>query len=325
VNRPLVIGHRGACGYRPEHTRASFEMALEMGADALETDLVPTRDGVLICRHDAELSLTTDVPSRLQFAERRTTKVVDGAAFDGWFVEDFTWEEIQTLRCRERLSFRDHRFDDQLPIMSLYELLQLAAEARAQSRPDLLLVLELKHPTYFAAAGLDVDQLLMHTLESTGAVTDQSPMIVESFDVSILRRMRERSSVRLIQLLDRADWRPFDFQASDDPRTYVDLMTPNGLQEIASYADAIGAWKRLIVPARTESTAADVRLDAPTSLIDDAHAAGLDVHAWTFRSEPQFLAADYNGDAAAEYEQFRGLGLDGFITDSPDDAHAALG
>jgi glycerophosphoryl diester phosphodiesterase len=316
---PLIIAHRGASGYRPEHTMAAFELAVEMGADAIETDLVPTRDGVLICRHDAELSLTTDVADHPEFADRHTYRDVDGMQLEGWFVENFTWDELRTLRAHERWPFRDHSFDGKFEIVSLSELLAFQQRARTPDGRQIQLFLELKHPAYFATRRIDIPRLLLD------AVFEHrfSPIHIESFEEAVLLSLRS-NNLSLIQLIDDPATRPFDFTLRADPRTFGDLITPYGLSRIAEYASGIGAWKRLIVPAQTpdaDAVAANpVRLAAPTSLLADAHAAGLQVHAWTFRSEPAFLAEDYAGDFRREYQQFREVGVDGFISDYPDHA-----
>ena len=320
---PLIIAHRGACGYRPEHTMAAFELAVEMGADAIETDLVPTRDGVLVCRHDAELSLTTDVADHAEFAERRTYRDVDGVQLEGWFVEEFSWEELRTLRACERWPFRDHSYDRKFEIVSLPELLAFQQRAAAPDGGQIELFLELKHPTYFATRCINIPQLLLDAVFNHRF----SPIHIESFEESVLLSL-QRSGLSLIQLIDDAATRPFDFTLRGDGRTFGDLITPEGLSRIAEYASGIGVWKRLIVPAQTPdadaAAAKPVGLAAPTSLVADAHAAGLQVHAWTFRSERAFLAEDYAGDPLREYQQFRGLGIDGFITDFQDVARRAI-
>jgi glycerophosphoryl diester phosphodiesterase len=296
---------------------AAFELAVEVGADAIETDLVPTRDGVLVCRHDAELSLTTDVADHAEFAARRTYRDVDGVQLDGWFVEDFTWPELQTLRARERWPFRDHSHDGKFAIVSLPELLAFQQRTRGPSDRQLQLFLELKHPAHFATRGINVARLLIDAVFEYRF----SPIYIESFEESVLLSLRRQSELPLIQLIDDPVTRPFDFTLAHDARTFGDLITRHGLSRIAEYASGVGVWKRLIVPAQSPdadaAAAKPVRLSEPTSLLADAHAAGLQVHAWTFRSEPAFLAQDYQGDPQREYQQFRALGIDGFITDFP--------
>jgi glycerophosphoryl diester phosphodiesterase len=328
LSTPTIIGHRGACGYRPEHTQASYELAIELGADYIETDIVPTRDGVLICRHENELSRSTDISRRASFTSRRRRKQVDGIIQEGWFSEDFTFDEIQAIRACEPMAERDHQFDGRFGICSLAEVLALAERKRKETRGFRGLLIEIKHPTYFHRIGLDVERRLIEALEAAGCVGETAGVVVESFEVSILRRVRERTGVPIVQLLDEPAMQPADFLAVGDPRTYAQLVTPGGLAEIRTYAFGIGPGKRMIVPAHPLDSSADTRgetwLAEPTTLTDDAHAAGLEVHAWTFRKERAFLAGDYDGDALREYAHFRRLGLDGFITDFPDQAVTAL-
>jgi glycerophosphoryl diester phosphodiesterase len=319
---PLIIGHRGACGHLPEHTLESYQRAIELGADCLETDIVLSRDGHLICRHDCELSLTTDVADRSEFRGRITVKAIDGSKMQGWFVEDFTLKEIKMLRARERFAFRDHSHDGQFNLITLAELLEFAAhsQTRLGHRPGVLI--EIKHAAYFDSIGLPIDEPVARALRDFPLAGSDAPAWVECFEIDILHRMRKLISTPLIQLLDAPPMQPADVAAAGGSLTYGEMMTPQGLAEIATYANAIGAWKRLIVPASRDrkDDATLERLQTPTSLISDAHAAGLAVHAWTFRSEPRFLAADYDNDPAREYQQFESLGIDGMITDFPDAA-----
>lgn len=323
--RPVVIGHRGACGHRPEHTLASYELAARMGADFIEIDVVPTRDGVLICRHESDLSRSTNALHCPDLIDRHRRKTIEGVEFAGIFSEDLTFAQIQRLRAREPMDLRSHDYDDQFAIPSLEDLLSALSHWRANLNPRLGLIIEIKHPTYFASLSLDIGQILHTTLERAGLLGNDSPVVAESFETSILQRLHQRSGLRIIQLLDAPQTAPADRAASEHHTTYADLMTPAGLATIREYAFAIGPWKRLIVPQRHEAgemgdRPAAVRLDAPTSLIGDAHAAGLQVHAWTFRNESAYLAENYAGDPLREYAQFLSLGLDGFISDFPDTA-----
>lgn len=322
LQRPVVIGHRGACGYRPEHTLASYELAVRMGADFIETDIVPTRDGILICRHESELSRSTSALDFPDLVDQKRRKIIEGVEFAGIFSEDLTFAQIQRLRAREPMDLRSDDYDDQFPIASLEDLLDAFSHWRSNFNPRLGLIIEVKHPTYFESLGLDIGQNLHATLERAGLLGDDSPVVAESFETSILQRLHQRSGLRIIQLLDAPQMAPADRATSEHHCTYADLMTPAGLAAIREYAFAIGPWKRLIVPQRLAGEMGDrgasVRLDAPTSLIADAHAAGLQVHSWTFRSEAGFLAEEYAGDPLREYEQFLLLGLDGFISDFPD-------
>jgi glycerophosphoryl diester phosphodiesterase len=300
---PLVIAHRGASGYRPEHTLASYELAIEMGADFIEPDLVATKDHVLIARHENEISETTDVAGRPEFADRRTTKRIDGREVTGWFTEDFTLAEIKTLRARERLPFRGQGFNGRFEVPTFAEVLGLARRANVGVYP------ETKHPSYFRGIGLPLEEPLLAELEKAGYRGRTAPVYIQSFEVGNLAKLRKRTDLPLIQLLE-AEGHPWD-----DPRPYAELATPAGLAEIAKYADGIGPDKRMIVPAGP-----DGRLLSPTSLVQDAHRAGLKVHPWTFRSDSQFLAPEYGGDPEREYHQFFSLGVDGLFSDFSDTA-----
>jgi glycerophosphoryl diester phosphodiesterase len=344
---PIVIGHRGAAGERPEHTIASYQLAIERGADFIEPDLVVTKDGVLIARHEPEISGTTDVASRPEFASRKTTKILDGVATTGWFAEDFTLAEIKTLRAVERLSFRDHTFDGVYQVPTLDEIIALVKKYEADTGKKIGIYPETKHPTYFTDKGFNISQLLVNNLVKN-TFTDPTRVFIQSFEVANLKELnnvimpKAGIDIPLVQLLDADDVRldgsliniqPADFVKSGDKRTYADLQTPAGLAEIKTYADAIGPWKRQIVSVRgtdanNDGIADDVNKDGvvndadktllpPTTLIADAHKAGLLVHLYTLRNEPQYLAADYNGNPDAEVAQFISLGIDGYFDDFP--------
>ena len=303
---PIVIAHRGASGYRPEHTLASYELAIGMGADFIEPDLVATKDHVLIARHENEISETTDVAGHPEFADRKTTKRIDGRQVTGWFSEDFTLAEIKTLRAKERLPFRNQSFNGRFEVPTFSEVLELARRHGVGVYP------ETKHPTYFRELGLPLEDPLLAALEEAGYRGRDAPVFIQSFEVGNLQKLRKRTGLPLIQLLE-AQGRPWD-----DPRAYADLATPAGLAEIATYADGIGPDKRMIVPAGP-----DGHLLAPTSLVADAHRAGLLVHPWTFRSDGPFLAPEYEGDPEREYAQFFSLGVDGLFSDFADHAAGA--
>lgn len=342
---PVVIGHRGASGYRPEHTLASYDLAIRQGADFIEPDLVSTKDGVLIARHEPNITGTTDVASRPEFADRRTTKLVDGTPETGWFAEDFTLAEIKTLRAVERLPFRDQSFNGQFQMPTLQEVIALAKQRGAETGRTIGIYPETKHPSYFQAAGLPLEQRLVDVLRANGLDRPDAPVFIQSFETANLRALNGLTEVPLVQLLDangvRLDGtldfnRPYGFVLSGDARTYGDLLTPEGLAEVRGYADGIGPWKRMIVPTTGVDadgdgvaddldgdgavTEADLSLAAPTTLVDDAHRAGLLVHPYTFRDEARYLARDYGGDPAAEYVQFYALGVDGVFSDVPDTA-----
>jgi glycerophosphoryl diester phosphodiesterase len=324
---PLVIGHRGASGYRPEHTLASYQLAIDLGADYIEPDLVSTKDRVLVARHENEIGGTTDVAAHPEFASRRTTKVIDGVSITGWFTEDFTLAELKTLRAKERipgLRPTNTAFDGLEQIPTLQEVIDLAR------RNDVGIYPETKHPSYFDGIGLSLEEPLVATLELNGYTKQSSPVFIQSFEVSNLKELDGMTRVPLVQLISDVG-KPFDFVLSGDPRTYADLATPAGLREIARYADGAGANKNLIVPRDSAN-----RLLSPTSFIRDAHRAGLVVHPWTFRRENSFLPQDFRegnsgspvyeaatGDFAAELRLFYRLGVDGVFTDHPDVAVAA--
>lgn len=301
---PLVIGHRGAAGYRPEHTLASYELAARMGADVIEPDLVSTKDGVLVARHENEISGTTDVADHPEFAGRRTTKTIDGRPVTGWFTEDFTLAELKTLRAKERLPQLRQRntiHDGRFSIPTFQEVLDLRARLSRELHREIGVYPETKHPSYFRSIGLDLDAPLVAVLRRNGLDHAGAPVFVQSFEDGNLRELHRRLHVPLVQLLSAGQ--PFD------------------LADIATYADGIGPDKTMIV-ARD----ADGRSLPPTSLVADAHRAGLFVHPYTFRAENTFLPAERRssadpaayGDVLGELRQFYALGVDGVFTDNPD-------
>ena len=309
--QPLVIAHRGASGFLPEHTLAAYAAAIELGADFIEPDLVMTKDGVLVARHENEIGATTDVASRPEFAARRASKTVDGEAVTGWFTEDFTLAELKTLRARERipqLRPGNTRFDGHFRVPTFEEVLQLARASGVGVYP------ETKHPSYFAARGLAMEEALVKALHAHGYRGRGAAAFIQSFEVGNLKQLAKLTEVPLVQLLsDRG--RPWD-----DTRSYAELATPAGLKEIATYARGIGPHKNLMIPRL-----ADGSLGTPTSLVRDAHAAGLVVHGWTFRAENLFLPREFRaagpppalGDMTGELKRFLALGMDGFFTDHP--------
>ncbi len=340
AKRPLLIGHRGASGYVPEHTLTSYFMAIQQGADYAEPDLVMTKDGVLVARHENEIGGTTDVASRKAFARRKTVKTIDGTEVEGWFTEDFTLAELKTLRARERIPEirpANARFDGQFEIPTFDEILGMiraldgeragAARKLGLPKPTRIGVYpETKHPTYFDSCGLRMDRPLLQALARHGYEGRTAPVFIQSFEVGNLMRLRTRTKVPMVQLIE-ATGAPYDFVVSRDSRTYADLISPVGLEGIAEYANAIGPNKSLVIPRDAAGA-----LAAPTSLVRDAHAAGLGVHPWTFRAENNFLPTNLRssadpaqiGDLAAELSAYLKTGIDGFFTDHPGIAHQAL-
>lgn len=321
---PLVIAHRGASGERPEHTRAAYELAIEQGADFIEPDLVMTRDGHLIIRHENEIGETTNVADRPEFAARRTTRDVDGRPVSGWFTEDFTLAELKTLRARERLPAlrpASAAFDGQEPILTFDEAVAIARQGGARTGRVIGVAPELKHPSHFAALGLPMEDVFVAALERHGLTGADAPVLIQCFEVGTLERLATRIDAPLLQLM----------QASGGPAdrlgvTYAEMATPPGLAEIARYAEAVGVQDLMIVPRDDAGRAL-----APSALTNDAHAAGLKVVVWTFRAENLFLPAQYckgqapadHGDLEAYLKAVYALGVDAVFSDFPAAAVAA--
>jgi glycerophosphoryl diester phosphodiesterase len=338
--KPIVIAHRGASGYRPEHTLAAYELAIDMGANFIEPDLVMTKDGVLVARHENALALidpatgavteaTSNVHDLAQFAARRTSKIVDGKTLMGWFTEDFTLSELKTLRARERIPKArpgNRAHDDKYPIPTLQEVIDLARAKSAALGRTIGIYPETKHPSYHASIGLPMEDALVRILAANGLDHAAAPVYIQSFETANLRYLRTITKVKLVQLL-LAHGRPWDFKAHGDPRTYADLASAKGLQEIATYAHGVGPDKRHIIPRNTDGT-----LGTPTSFVRDAHAAQLVVHPWTFRTENAFLPSEHmrgsnrtdHGDGEGEILAFLRAGIDGFFTDQADVGVAAV-
>jgi glycerophosphoryl diester phosphodiesterase len=323
---PLVIAHRGASGYRPEHTLAAYALGARLGADYIEPDLVSTRDGVLVARHENEIGGTTDVAAHPEFASRRTTKPIDGVNLTGWFTEDFTLAELKTLRAKERIPDirqRNTLYDGRYQVPTFQEVIDLSKRMSRKLGRTIGIYPETKHPTYFRSIGLPLEEPLVRILRRNDLDDRNDRVFVQSFEVSNLKWLDDRIDVPLVQLLSGRTARPYDFIAVGDPRTYGDMATPAGLREIARYADGVGPSKDYIVPRDAAGNSL-----APTSFVGDAHRAGLLVHPYTFRNENTFLPlerrtsanpAEY-GRAFSEYEQFFALGVDGLFTDNPDTA-----
>jgi glycerophosphoryl diester phosphodiesterase len=329
-----VIAHRGASALRPEHTLAAYAQAIADGADFIEPDLVMSRDGVLLARHENEIGSTTDVADHPEFAARKTLKRIDGEPVRGWFSEDFTLAELKTLRARERLpQWRGTQYDGQFEIATLEEIIELAASASAGRARPLGIIPEIKHGSYFAGLGLPTEDRLLATLAGH-AWARTAPVEIQSFEVGNLRYLRQRlgerhANIRLLQLLGDPHEQPWDIRVSGGTQDYAWMMTPPGLHTIAGYADAIGPHVRAILPLDAAG-----RLGTPTSLVRNAHAAGLEVHTYTFRPENHFLPpALWQGDDPATFNEAGSIaeiraaldaGIDAFFTDAPAVGRKAL-
>lgn len=343
---PLVIGHRGTAGYLPDHTLEGYALAIELGADYIEPDLVATKDGVLIARHEPNITATTDVADRPEFATRKRTILVDGALESGFFASDFTLAEIKTLRAKQPIpADRPTQFDGKFQIPTFDEVIALAKRKSAETGRTIGIYPETKHPTYHQKLGLPLEDKLLAALTRAGWNHRQAPVFIQSFEQANLKALSKKTKVRLIQLVDADDVnadgslaynapfdRPYDWTASGKPellaRTFGWFATDEGLDDIATYAYGIGPWKRYIVSTINDGSvsgpgeAARV-LAEPTDLIERAHSRGIKVHTWTFRNEQRRLANDYAGNPINEYLQFYRLGIDGVFSDFTDTAIVA--
>ncbi|CAM5768581.1 glycerophosphodiester phosphodiesterase [Bosea minatitlanensis] len=346
--RPLVIAHRGASGYLPEHTLEAYRRAIALGADYIEPDLVSTKDGVLVVRHEPMLSGTTDVAERPEFAGRKTTRKLDGIETTDWFANDFTLAEIKTLRARQAFADRDQSHNGKYEIPTFQEVIDLAKAESARSGRTIGIYPETKHPTYHASLGLAFEDKLLDMLKAAGWTEKNSPVFIQSFETANLKYLRRKTQIRLVQLVDgdgvdkdgkvtlAAPFdRPYDFAVLGDKRSFQDMLSAEGLKEIATYADGVGPWKAYLIGAKQtigpdgkpKDLNGDGKIDerdrtviAPSDVVKNAHAAGLLVHPWAYRSEASRLAADYNGDPIAEYKAHLALGVDGVFTDFTDHA-----
>jgi len=312
-SKPIIIAHRGASGERPEHTLAAYSLAIEQGADFIEPDLVMTKDGQLVARHENDITGTTDVASRKEFADRKRTKTIDGVSYTGWFTEDFTLAELKTLRAKERLPLLrrgNTQFDGQFEVPTLREIIALAKAASAKTGRTIGIYPETKHPSYFTSIGLPMEALLVAELKAAGWDRADAPVFIQSFEVNNLKALKQLTQVKLIQLM-AAEGGPAD---GAQP-SYKAMATPEGLKAIAAYASGVGPQKDMVVAGDgTVST-----------LVADAHAAGLKVHPWTFRAENFFLPSGLrkginpagHGDMSAEIARFLAAGVDGLFTDYP--------
>jgi glycerophosphoryl diester phosphodiesterase len=318
-----VIGHRGASGYRPEHTLASYETAIVQCADYIEPDLVATRDGVLVARHENEIGATTNVADHPEFADRRTTEVIDGATITGWFTEDFTLAELRTLRAKERIPAtrpQNTAFDERYQVPTFDEVVDLARRSRTCDGKPVGVYPETKHPSYFDSIGLSLEEEVVRVLEANGYGSKRSPVFIQSFETANLRELDALTDVRIVQLINCTGG-PWDLITAGDDRTYADLVTPDGLADIGTYADGVGVCKDVLIPRDAAGN-----LTEPSPVIADAHDAGLVVHGWTFRRENQFLPTQFHsgpdpnapGDLVGEVRAFVAAGMDGFFTDNPD-------
>lgn len=323
-SKPIIIAHRGASGERPEHTIASYTLAIEQGADYIEPDLVLTKDGVLVARHENAISETTDVAAHPKFADRKTTKTIDGQKVTDWFTEDFTLAELKTLRAKERLPLlrsASTAFDGQFAIPMLEEIIQLAQAKSKETGRVIGIYPETKHPSYFASIGLPHEAPLLKMLTQYGMNTADSAVFIQSFEVGNLRSLSRKTKVKLIQLMD-SEGGPADVPGS----LYKDMATPNGLKAIAEYAEGIGPNKAMVIPRTLLGN-----LGEPTALVVDAHGAGLAVHPWTFRRENYFLPLAQksginpaaHGDVRSEIRAFIAAGVNGIFSDNVAEAYSA--
>lgn len=320
----IVIAHRGASGERPEHTLASYRLAIEQGADYIEPDLVLTKDGILVARHENEISETTDVADKAEFADRKMTKIIDGQKMTGWFTEDFTLAELKTLRAKERLpQLRkpNMAYDGQFEIPTFDEILALAKEASSATGRTIGVYPETKHPSYFTAIGLPHEAPLLAALTQFGHVEKSAPIFIQSFEVENLKALRPKTKLQLIQLMDEKG-----SPADQIDLTYPQMATAEGLKTVAAYADGIGPNKALVIPRTVLGNLGD-----PTTLVADAHKVGLAVHPWTFRRENYFLPLTQKsgvdprgvGDLITEIKAFLATGIDGIFSDNVTEAVAA--
>ncbi|MEU6680487.1 glycerophosphodiester phosphodiesterase [Streptomyces sp. NPDC046925] len=323
---PTVVAHRGTSGYRPEHTLGSYQLALDMGAHVIEQDVVPTKDGHLVCRHENDITATTDVSAHPEFADRKTTKSVDGASLTGWFTEDFTLAELKTLRAKERIPGTRQRntlYDGRWDVPTLEEVFRWAEKQERTHGKRIWLHIETKHPTYFRKLGLGLEEPLAKLLRKYGRHKKNSPNFLQSFEPSSIQRLNKLVDPPLVVLLSTAGSRPWDFVEAGDPRTVADLIKPEGLRWMASFAQGIGPTLDLVIPKK-----ADGSLGTPSTLVKDAHKAGLILHPYTMRNENTFLPANFKkgtdpnayGDAFGAFKAYFETGIDGIFSDNCDTA-----
>ncbi|TGB13693.1 glycerophosphodiester phosphodiesterase [Streptomyces sp. MZ04] len=323
---PTIVAHRGTSGYRPEHTLGSYQLALDMGAHVIEQDVVPTKDGHLVCRHENDITATTDVSAHPEFASRKTTKSVDGTSLTGWFTEDFTLAELKTLRAKERIPGTRQRntlYDGRWDVPTLEEVLKWADKQGRQHGRPIWLHIETKHPTYFRKLGLGLEEPLAKLLRKYGRHKKDAPNFLQSFEPSSIQRLDKLVDAPLVVLLSTAASRPWDFVEAGDPRTVADLIKPDGLAWMASYAQGIGPTLDLVIPKNPDGS-----LGTPSTLVKDAHAAGLILHPYTMRNENTFLPTNFKkgtdpnayGDAFGAFKAYFATGIDGVFSDNCDTA-----
>ncbi|WP_367040075.1 glycerophosphodiester phosphodiesterase [Streptomyces sp. Je 1-332] len=323
---PTVVAHRGASGYRPEHTLGAYQLALDMGAHVIEQDIVPTKDGHLVCRHENDITATTDVAAHPEFASRRTTKSVDGVSLTGWFTEDFTLAELKTLRAKERIPGTRQRntlYDGRWEVPTLEEVFRWADRQGRERGKRVWLHIETKHPTYFRKLGLGLEEPLAKLLRKYGRHKKSSPNFLQSFEPSSIQRLNKLVAPPLVVLLSGASSRPWDFVEAGDPRTVADLVKPEGLKWMASFAQGIGPTLDLIIPKKPDGS-----LGTPTTLVKDAHKVGLILHPYTMRNENTFLPTNFKkgtdpnayGDAFGAFKAYFETGIDGIFSDNCDTA-----
>ncbi|CAN5654784.1 glycerophosphodiester phosphodiesterase [soil metagenome] len=323
---PQVFGHRGAPGYRPEHTLASYDIAIRLGADYIEPDLVSTKDGVLVARHENDITGTTDVADHPEFADRRTTKTIDGTAITGWFTEDFTLAELKTLRAKERLPQvrpGNTRYDGRFEIPTFAEVLRFVRQEEKRTGRTIGVAPETKHPTYFDSIGLSLEEPMLRTLKKFHLAGARSKVLIQSFEVANLRQLHTMTKLPLEQLTSGSG-APYDQVASGTGVTYADLVTARGLRGVARYADWVGPEKSQVLPVDTTTGATST----PSRLVPRAHRAGLKVVIYTLRDENQFMANNFRrgtdpnakGDIHAEITAFLDAGVEGLFADYTDSA-----
>ena len=297
----MVTAHRGASGDLPEHTLEAYLLAIEQGADFIEPDLVMTKDGVLIARHENDIADTTNVAE--VYPERKKTKIIDGQKVESWFTEDFSWKEIQKLRAKQRLSFREQKWNDSFSVPSFEQVLQLLEKVNQTREKKIGIYPETKHPTYFAQIQLNLEPALLALLKKYGYLNKLDQVIIQSFETSNLKDLNKKSPYKLAQLIDEEQMQPYDFVIKKDSRNYKDLSSENGLKEIKQYADIISLYKKYIYQNPL--------------LVASAKKHGLKVHTWTLRAESQYVPEPFDSNMKKEFEYLQALGVDGVFTDNP--------